>query len=269
MLGDGVTAAVTGVVTARFPVGGVQDTIYVQNAKRNTAIAVTTPMQVEVGDIVDAQGAMASINGEKVLSATGVVVTESGGSAPKALGLRNLWLGGGAFGGQLGVLNDSSKLSYATGLSNVGLLVQVWGKVGFVDPYGAYFYVDDGAGLSDGSGRTGVRVACSGLPVPTNGAYVRVRGISGVTQIASRCVRLLRPRSTADMYSRWKLITNRGERILQGDGGEGGIRTHGDLRHNGFRDRPINHSSTSPHRGKSQNRKTGLRPTPESTNGGR
>jgi hypothetical protein len=50
--------------------------------------------------------------------------------------------------------------------------------VTYADPGGAYFYIDDGSGLTDVSGHVGVRVLPCGLTVPGQGSRVNVTGIS-------------------------------------------------------------------------------------------
>ena len=200
-LADGSAALVSGIVTAQFPVAGSQERIYIENPVRSNGIAVTTAVIASLGDEVQAGGTVGALDGERVLNATSVVKTQTGGSVPKYLGMGNLGLGGGWFGRQSAVLNASPD-SYAGGLSNIGLLARAWGRVSYVDPGGAYFHMDDGSGINDGSGQTGVRVACSGLPLPTGGTYVMVTGVSGATLVGGKVVRLLRPRSEADLSYR-------------------------------------------------------------------
>lgn len=198
-LSDGVTAALDGIVTARFPVGGTQSQIYIEDANRVSGIAISTTTAVNVGDEVQCQGTMTTTSGERVLTAASVVTVQSPGSPPKKLGVNNRALGGGQFGLQPAVLNRSSVSEHAKGPNNIGLLVRMWGKLTYLDPAGAFFYLDDGSAISDGFGQTGIRVACSNLPVPTSGANVTVTGISCATQINSKTVRLLRPRSAGDL----------------------------------------------------------------------
>ncbi len=87
----------------------------------------------------------------------------------------------------------------------MGLLVQSWGEVTYVDPSGEYFYLDDGSDLADGSGQSGVRVLLSGqMQPPSSGAYVRVTGISTDIPLWTNWVRALMPRSQSDIET----ITN-------------------------------------------------------------
>jgi hypothetical protein len=196
-LPDGSYATISGVVTAQFPITGTQERVYVESSDRSAGIGVITAAVVSVGDEVQCTGMPTTVNGERVLNASGVVRTGTGYEL-KPVGLTNLQLGGGTFGRQNAVLNAPSD-SYATGLNNVGLLVRTWGRVSYVDPAGSFFYIDDGSGIQDGSGIRGVRVECSGLSIPRAGQYVTVTGISSTYVISGKIARLLRPRSEADL----------------------------------------------------------------------
>lgn len=196
---DYTTAVVSGIVTAKLPPGG-SERIYVQDPNLPSGIAVLPASSASPADIVQVQGTIyRDPNGERVIKDATVTTTSTGQPLPKALGLNNLWLGGGQFLGQAPVVNHASTDEYAKGLSNIGLLVHAWGRVSYVDPSGAFFYLNDGSGLDDGSTHAGVRVAISGLPMPASGADVDVIGISSTTMIGGKIVRLLRPRSVADL----------------------------------------------------------------------
>lgn len=192
-------AAVSGIVTAQFPVGGAQTRIYIEDPSRAAGLAINTTAAVSVGDEVEAQGTMGTVSGERVMSATAVTNLGEGAAVPRKLGMNARALGGGKSGFQDAVVDDAVAGDLADGLSNIGLLVRAWGKVSYIDPAGAYFYMDDGSSLRDGSGHVGVRVASTGLPVPSADANVRITGISSVTQVGGKTVRLLRPRSAADL----------------------------------------------------------------------
>ncbi len=199
-LPDGISVTISGIVTAQFPITGTQERIYVENPDRSAGIAVLTTTPVSVGDYVQCTGTLTNVSGERVLNAVSVVQTGTG-TALKPIGLNNRQVGGGPFGKQSAVLNTHPD-SYAVGLNNVGLLIRSWGRVTYVDPGGGFFYLDDGSGIQDGSGYEGMRIACSSLPLPEIGMYVTVTGISGVTKVNGKPVRLLRPRSEADLSYR-------------------------------------------------------------------
>ena len=198
-LADGTGAAVSGVVTARFPVGGTQDRVYIQHPTARSGIAVATTTALNLGDEAQVQGTMTTSNGERVLTTASVTVTATGRPIPNASGVSNRSLGSGQFGLQPAVLDDSASSRYASGLNNVGTVVRAWGRTTYVDPSGAYFYMDDGSSIRDGSGRTGIRVGCSGLPVPPVSQHVVIGGISATTLVSGHPVRFLRPRSTDDL----------------------------------------------------------------------
>ncbi|MGQ9456453.1 MAG: carboxypeptidase-like regulatory domain-containing protein, partial [Armatimonadota bacterium] len=199
-LADGTYTTICGILTAQFPISGPQERIYIQSHDRSAGIGVVTSVPASVGDELQCSGTVTSLGGERVLQATNVVRTGPTGS-PKPVGLTNRQLGGGSFGKQGAVL-DLFPDSYAVGLNNIGLLVRTWGRVSYIDPGSNYFYIDDGSGLKDGSGRTGIRVSCAGLPVPTIGRYVIITGISGTTLLNGKIVRLLKPRSEDDLSYR-------------------------------------------------------------------
>ncbi len=91
------------------------------------------------------------------------------------------------------------------GLNNIGLLIQTWGKVTYVDSSGTYFYVDDGGGLQDGSGQTGMRVALDNLATgvtinpPLYGDIVGITAISSTIAINNLVQPNLRPRRQSDI----------------------------------------------------------------------
>ena len=112
---------------------------------------------------------------------------------PAPLSVRNVDVGGGAFGRQAGVWDAAN--GEAGGLNNIGLLISTWGKVTRVGQ--GYFYISDGTPIDDGSGHQGIRVdfPYSG----TEGRYVKVTGISSCLRSGARLIRLIRPRSGSDI----------------------------------------------------------------------
>ena len=93
------------------------------------------------------------------------------------------------------------------GPHNVGLLVKTWGKVTYRNTTQKFFYIDDGSGLSDGSGYTGIRVSYNNLAsgnnisAPTIGHYLTVTGISSVITINGKIRPNLLPRDQSDIIS--------------------------------------------------------------------
>ncbi len=163
---------------------------YVQNEDRSAGIAVVSSAQVQPGDRVAVAGPTDLVNGELVV--TGTLLDAHPGAVPTALTVNNYMSGGESFGAQPALLNDATSNSNAVGLSNVGLLVTLSGRVTSVDSSGGFFYLDDGSALDDGSGPGGVRVQAGGLALPEMGAFVRVTGAMGATLINGKPVRLLR-----------------------------------------------------------------------------
>ena len=122
-----------------------QDVFYIEDDSRTCGIRVSKPNHgLSRGMKAYVKGALATdANGERYIAAT--IAAHYGDGSVKPLFVTNSTLGGGA------------------GLSTVGLLVQTTGRVTTVGP--GYVYIDDGAGLRDGTvtagiENIGVRVAC-------------------------------------------------------------------------------------------------------------
>jgi|GEM_PF-1426658 len=198
-LPDGSTVMLSGVVIARFPITGSQTRVYIEGVDRTAGIAVATSASVAIGDEIAVTGTMSTVARERVVNASSVTIAHAGLGAPRPLVFTGRALGGGEQGLQPAAIDNSANNAYAYGLNNVGLLARVCGKVSRVDAAYNYFYVDDGSGISDGSGYAGFRVDSTGLPTPTAGQNVTVTGISGVADIGGRAARLLRPRLVSDL----------------------------------------------------------------------
>lgn len=88
-----------------------------------------------------------------------------------------------AAGDPVGPLGIGAKSIVESAISPEGVLITTWGKVTYVEEHGAYMYIDDGSGMNDGSGYTGIKVmlnATTDLGLPTAvavGDYVSVTGI--------------------------------------------------------------------------------------------
>lgn len=158
--------------------GGFGSTCFVQCPDRSSAIRVATSGGFPASGAAAVLGTVSNMNGELIVNAE---LVQSVGStepvAPVHVSLRDL--GGGAFGAQAAVMEyRSGAVVPAAGLNNLGLLVKAAGTVTFVGS--DYFYIDDGSGCNDGSGHTGVRVACAdgAWEKPAVGDYVTVQGMS-------------------------------------------------------------------------------------------
>ncbi len=142
-------------------------TVYVEEANRIAGIrCVFNPssLQPGIGDSVLLAGTTATDSaGKRYLTNVGAV-GDSAGNPISALGA--------------GVrsINRSNPNMYA-------LLVRAWGKVTYVSPDSAFYYIDDGSATTDASGvATGLRVNLAGLAtqvtsIPTVGQYVTKTGI--------------------------------------------------------------------------------------------
>lgn len=92
----------------------------------------------------------------------------------------------------------------STGANNIGLLTTIFGKVTKVEfaedfeyDFTDYFYIDDGSGLNDGSGYTGIKCRAPSkdffdwveYTLPSEGQYVSVTGVMGTTESNGKIVR--------------------------------------------------------------------------------
>jgi hypothetical protein len=84
------------------------------------------------------------------------------------------------------------------GVTTLGLLVTLGGRVSHSSPDGAWFTVDDGSEISDGAGHRGLKVLLPpGAVAPPEGAPVAVTGISSCAN--SGALPVLRVRSAEDV----------------------------------------------------------------------
>ncbi len=170
--------------------------IYVEKTDRSSGIRVKTDKTFTVNQLLAVSGALQTdtSTGERYIDADPDSPELDGGTFEiKALGMRNQWIGGRAYGYE-------PVISGGFGLYNVGMLISSWGRVTYVDTTGHYFYMDDGSRLQDGSGHTGVRVVVpASVALPDLYAFVKVKGISGAMSLNSAYVRILRVRSEGDI----------------------------------------------------------------------
>jgi hypothetical protein len=184
-------------VTAVFPASG---RIYVEQPDRTSGVRVDTAEAFSVGQLVNVSGQILTdtATGECYVQASGPWPEPTGGLLPlDPLALKNRLLGGKPYGLQNGITGT-------IGLNNIGLLVKILGRVTASGTYPrlgiSWFYIDDGSGLEDGSGVTGVYVegAFSIMP-PEEGAFVAVTGISSCDLYNGNLVNVLLPRSQEDI----------------------------------------------------------------------
>lgn len=176
---------------------------YIQDPDRSAGIRVSGLPVPALGESVAVAGKLNTLNGERLISAQSVQVLAAG-EAPVPLGISNKDVGGG------GVGDHTPGVDGGSGVHNSGLLVRTWGTVTRASN-GFYFYIDDGSGLHDGSGNTGVRVDVSGaagLEAPQVGDYVRVTGISTTVLVKGRLQRNVMVRSSGDVTVTDPLTSN-------------------------------------------------------------
>jgi len=175
--GDGTEADVNGVVSAVFP---SEKVFYIQSADRSSGVRVSYP-----GTNLPSVGQSLVVNGtiqtdtttrERYISCSGW--WQSGSSQTvKPIGVTTKTLGGGQMGYQAGVEGG-------VGLSNVGLLVKISGKVTGKQGIDDCWYISDGLRKNDGGSIDGIKVDLTALSVPDRpspdiGNFVVVTGVCG------------------------------------------------------------------------------------------
>lgn len=184
------------VVSAVFASDGV---FYIQDDERTGGLRVVgSTTGLEVGTRVDVVGRMGTRMqsgkpAERQLTATKITIREQD-APPKPLQMQNLSIGGEPRPPFLpGVMNG-------VGTNNMGLLARVTGKVTSISSY--LFWLDDGSGLVETAGRTGIMVRAT-MPVPglAVGDMVSVTGIieGNIPFNAPTNRRVVRPRSLGDI----------------------------------------------------------------------
>lgn len=156
---DGTLITVTDeIVTAVWP-----DCFYIEQQDRTCGIKAVPTASLSPGTTVDITGTLATVGNERQITTNVVTIKGTTTAAPAPLVMRCGDAGGAAMGFSPGVTN-------ANGLYNIGLRIQLCGKVSEVFP--------DNFKLDDGSGS--VKVVFDGSPPPQNGKTVVVTGISSV-----------------------------------------------------------------------------------------
>jgi hypothetical protein len=162
-------------------------------------------------EVLAVRGFIKIVDGEKQVNATYVFANWGSGLPPvKPLGMNLRALGGASI--LPGEPGEAPGVKDAYGLYNKGLLIKTTGLVTYVDPAGAFCYIDDGSvmnsqPLSDGntlgpggSAAPGVRVRLTRSgpgwlcddPLPQVGQYIAVTGISSSMIINNEPVRMVR-----------------------------------------------------------------------------
>lgn len=204
---DGGSAVACGPVTVTAGLDKFAGVFYVEESDQSSGLAVCYDASggpsVVAGDLLNlVKGTLDTSNSERVLQSALVSGIAHGAEIPHAILIGSRHLGGAGLG------DWTPGVFGGIGVNNIGLLATICGNVTNRDPSGAYFYVDDGGSVKDGSGQTGVRVSCTGLASenvitpPEQGTFAIVTGISSTAQVAGYNVRCLRPRSQSDILPR-------------------------------------------------------------------
>lgn len=196
---DGTAAAIDGIITA----GSVNliGLSYVQSPDRSCAVRVdplTTSPSTTPGDRVQVMGTLSTVSRERRIVSP-VIQVISSGTPPVPLGMSAALIAGRDLGTfTQGIGGD--------GLFSVGLLARVWGRVTKVDQATKYLYLDDGSGLRDGSGNTGLRIywgqTRGSVAAPPVGSFAMATGISGMRALGTTgWMRQVRLRSGDDLVA--------------------------------------------------------------------
>lgn len=152
---------------------------YAEALSRSSGIKVEGS-GVTVKDIVQICGDVQTSSGERIIR--NAIVKKPGGTAEIE---------------PLGVTNRDLSLDGGRLLSTAGMLVRIWGKVRSVGS--AFFYIDDGSGLTDPTGSIGVRIDSSALSTPPDDPdYAIVTGIPCLETLPVGGVPIIRPRDAGD-----------------------------------------------------------------------
>jgi len=161
---------------------------WIQEDDRSAGIKVSDGASISPGTRMTVAGRLGTSGGQRSLGQAEVLQGEIG-SAPAPIGISHRNLGGKSPNAFTPAVKDG------LGPYNIGLLVRIWGVVTKLGS--DYFYIDDGAGLVDGSStggtpNMGVRIlAVPGTLVP--GDFVVVTGASSAIEIAGEYLRAVLP----------------------------------------------------------------------------
>lgn len=162
------------VVSAAF-----DDCFYIEEPDRVRGLRVEwSGGQISQDRLVTVAGVLGTTAaGERQITATSVM--DRGSGSVSALAMSNRSFGA------------------SQGLSTTGLLVTVLGKVTASGE--GFFCIDDGSGLVDPSGASGVRVLSGSLRSPGVGVSVAVTGVSTLETVQGSACRCVRARSQSDI----------------------------------------------------------------------
>lgn len=180
---------------------GHGDYFYVQESDRSCGIKVMYPHGITRGRKVYISGALRTEGPEKYVDADYVKMGVQS-PPPKPLAMTQRQVGGQSSGNPVPLGFDD--VWGKSSLYNLGLLAQITGKITGVGP--DFVYIDDGSGINDGntvgpegSCARGIRVVRpADAQFPAEG-YLLVTGVLGSAQVDGQWIRVIRPRSVADI----------------------------------------------------------------------
>lgn len=188
------------------------DFFYIEEMDRSSGIRVLSPGHpAAVGDRVTVGGAVDTIDGERVIVASGLPsIISVGNPLPDALDLRSREVGGQGYD----ALNPG--VTDGRGALNVGLRIHFQGMVTAIDSAGSptWYYLWDGANhsdmpVADGSGAIGVRVQAA--PPVGSGAWASWIDVTGVVSasesiVPGRVIPVVLP-TTASLVTTFDTVT--------------------------------------------------------------
>lgn len=178
------------VVTAAL--GGA---FWIEEQDRSAAIKVVSSASVSRGNTVSAAGVLGMSGTQRALIGDVVINLGGAGPIPAPLGMVHGVLGGA------GVNAWTPGVTGGASAYNIGILAKCWGNVTYSNssnPSDRFFYIDDGSGISDGSGHPGVKVRCGSTAPPASG-MVAVTGVVASEQAGLSIVPVLLVRDGADI----------------------------------------------------------------------
>lgn len=180
--------------------GSLTGAFYAEDADRASGIKVSWAGAVTEGDRYRVDGTLdTDENGERYINASNVRRIDALPVVP--LYLRTDFLGGAENGYNAGTGAGQQGITGAFSMNNIGLFIRALGKV--TQKGSDYLYVDDGAGLLDGTltgaeENVGVRVICNPTGYDT-GDPVEAIGISSCFQSPSGLARRILTRRPEDL----------------------------------------------------------------------
>lgn len=198
---NGATVSITGkIVTAGTD--QMTNTFYVEEEDRSSGIRAYAPYKTApYGSLVKVTGTLAVSGGERLLNCDTVTIMSSSVEVPEPLSMLTREVGGGSLNEYTPGVKDG------VSAHNTGLLLQICGRVTYVDTVAKRFWVDDGCGVQDGSGNAGLCVSYGGLVTgnvvnpPAQDSLVKVTGVSTRRTSGTEILPVIRVRTQSDIVT--------------------------------------------------------------------